>query len=63
MSLLQVNTWGNVVYDEYVCPLERVVDFRTEVSGIRPKNLKKGIVFTFSLNHESKFVYNLPVVS
>ncbi|KMZ63143.1 RNA exonuclease [Zostera marina] len=40
-----VNTWGNVVYDEYVCPLERVVDFRTEFSGIRPKNLKKAKEF------------------
>ncbi|MQL90496.1 hypothetical protein Taro_023095 [Colocasia esculenta] len=36
-----VNAWGNVVYDEYVRPLERVVDFRTRISGIRPINLRK----------------------
>ncbi|XP_057796807.1 uncharacterized protein LOC131012837 [Salvia miltiorrhiza] len=36
-----VNKWGNVVYDEYVRPLEYVVDFRTEISGIRPRDLKK----------------------
>lgn len=36
-----VNKWGNVVYDEYVRPVERVVDFRTEISGIRPRDLRK----------------------
>jgi len=41
-SLLQVNQWGNVIYDEYVRPVERVVDFRTKISGIRPQHLKKG---------------------
>lgn len=36
-----VNTWGNVIYDEFVRPVERVVDFRTEVSGIRPRDMRK----------------------
>ncbi|XP_020249765.1 RNA exonuclease 4 [Asparagus officinalis] len=36
-----VNAWGNVVYDEYVRPLEPVVDFRTNISGIHPWNMKK----------------------
>ncbi|XP_031474279.1 RNA exonuclease 4 [Nymphaea colorata] len=36
-----VNSWGNVVYDEYARPLEYVVDFRSEISGIRPHNLRK----------------------
>nr|GMC50799.1 RNA exonuclease 4 [Ipomoea batatas] len=36
-----VNKWGNVIYDEYVRPMERVVDFRTKISGIRPHHLKK----------------------
>ncbi|KAF5460946.1 hypothetical protein F2P56_020777 [Juglans regia] len=36
-----VNTWGNVVYDEFVRPVDRVVDFRTEISGIRPRDLRK----------------------
>ncbi|GAB4846518.1 hypothetical protein Ancab_025523 [Ancistrocladus abbreviatus] len=36
-----VNKWGNVVFDEYVRPVERVVDFRTEISGIRPRDLRK----------------------
>ncbi|KAH7651872.1 Exoribonuclease II protein [Dioscorea alata] len=40
-----VNTWGNVVYDEYVRPIERVVDFRTKISGIHPSNLKKAKKF------------------
>ncbi|KAB2603146.1 RNA exonuclease 4-like [Pyrus ussuriensis x Pyrus communis] len=37
-----VNRWGNVVYDEFVRPVECVVDFRTEISGIRPRDLRKG---------------------
>ncbi|KAJ6826717.1 putative RNA exonuclease 4 [Iris pallida] len=40
-----VNTWGNVVYDEYVRPLERIVDFRTNISGINPKNMRKAKEF------------------
>lgn len=36
-----VNRWGNVVYDEFVRPVERVVDFRTQISGIRPRDLRK----------------------
>ncbi|XP_077229454.1 polynucleotidyl transferase, ribonuclease H-like superfamily protein [Tasmannia lanceolata] len=40
-----VNASGNVIYDEYVRPLERVVDFRTEISGIRPHNLWKAKEF------------------
>ncbi|KAL4589045.1 hypothetical protein LXL04_001947 [Taraxacum kok-saghyz] len=36
-----VNKFGNVIYDEHVRPVERVVDFRTQVSGIRPRDLKK----------------------
>ncbi|XP_021773755.1 RNA exonuclease 4-like isoform X1 [Chenopodium quinoa] len=36
-----VNKWGNVVYDEFVRPIDRVVDFRTEISGIRPRDLRK----------------------
>ncbi|KAL2476387.1 Polynucleotidyl transferase [Abeliophyllum distichum] len=36
-----VNKWGNVIYDEYVRPVERVVDFRTKISGIRPRDLRK----------------------
>ncbi|XP_057458534.1 uncharacterized protein LOC130749228 isoform X2 [Lotus japonicus] len=37
-----VNKWGNVIYDEFVKPIERVVDFRTKISGLRPRDLRKG---------------------
>ncbi|XP_047171089.1 RNA exonuclease 4-like isoform X1 [Vigna umbellata] len=40
-----VNKWGNVIYDEFVRPMERVVDFRTKISGIRPRDLRKGLIF------------------
>ncbi|KAL1817901.1 hypothetical protein ACET3Z_020475 [Daucus carota] len=36
-----VNKWGNVIYDEFVRPVDYVVDFRTQISGIRPSDLKK----------------------
>lgn len=45
----QVNSYGNVVYDEYVRPVERIVDFRTSISGIRPKHMKKGWHFICSI--------------
>ncbi|KAJ3683404.1 hypothetical protein LUZ60_013631 [Juncus effusus] len=35
-----VNSFGNVIYDEYVRPVERIVDYRTSISGIRPKHMK-----------------------
>ncbi|XP_028088830.1 RNA exonuclease 4 [Camellia sinensis] len=40
-----VNKCGNVIYDEYVRPVDRVVDFRTEISGIRPRDLRKAKEF------------------
>ncbi|KAK3036312.1 hypothetical protein RJ639_031284 [Escallonia herrerae] len=36
-----VNKWGNVVYDEHVRPVDRVVDFRTDISGIRLRDLRR----------------------
>nr|KJB82006.1 hypothetical protein B456_013G172100 [Gossypium raimondii] len=36
-----VNKWRNVIYDEFVRPVEHVVDFRTRISGIRPRDLRK----------------------
>ena len=39
-----VNQHGHCVYDEYVKPMEEVVDYRTKVSGIRKHDLEKGKV-------------------
>ncbi|KAL8145664.1 hypothetical protein AgCh_003709 [Apium graveolens] len=36
-----VNKWGNVLHDEFVHPVDYVVDFRTQINGIRPSDLKK----------------------
>lgn len=41
-----VNQWGNVLYDEFVRPVERVADFRTQISGIRPRDLRKARDFS-----------------
>lgn len=37
-----VNKHGNCIYDKYVLPSEPVVDYRTSVSGVRPKDLHNG---------------------
>lgn len=37
-----VNIDGDVLYDKYVAAQERVVDYRTDVSGIRPFHIKNG---------------------
>ena len=37
-----VNHFGNCVYDKYVKPTEKVTDYRTKVSGIRPEDIKDG---------------------
>lgn len=40
-----VNLYGHCIYDKFVSPTEEVTDYRTEVSGIRPEDLEKGIDF------------------
>ncbi|XP_034415089.1 RNA exonuclease 4 [Cyclopterus lumpus] len=37
-----VNIFGKCIYDKYVKPTEKVTDYRTAVSGIRPEDIKKG---------------------
>ena len=34
-----VNKFGHTLYDEFVIPKEKVTDYRTWVSGIRPKDI------------------------
>lgn len=35
-----VNNFGDCIYDKYVKPREKVTDYRTYVSGIRPEDIK-----------------------
>ena len=37
-----VNYHGAVVMDEFVRPRERVVDYRTQYSGVRPSDMENG---------------------
>ncbi|XP_019938708.1 RNA exonuclease 4 [Paralichthys olivaceus] len=37
-----VNHFGKCIYDKYVKPTEKVTDYRTAVSGIRPQDIKNG---------------------
>lgn len=41
--VLIVNFNGHVILDEYVSPNERIIDFRTHVTGITPRHLKNAI--------------------
>ncbi|EDO16306.1 hypothetical protein Kpol_1053p44 [Vanderwaltozyma polyspora DSM 70294] len=40
-----VNYFGHVILDEYVRPQEKVTDWRTWVSGIKPEHMKSAITF------------------
>ncbi|ESN94985.1 hypothetical protein HELRODRAFT_87305 [Helobdella robusta] len=40
-----VNQYGQCIYDKFVKPTERVTDYRTNVSGVRPCHLEKGSDF------------------
>uniref|UniRef100_A0A3Q2D2C4 RNA exonuclease 4 n=1 Tax=Cyprinodon variegatus TaxID=28743 RepID=A0A3Q2D2C4_CYPVA len=37
-----VNKFGKCIYDKYVKPTEKVTDYRTAVSGIRPEDIEDG---------------------
>lgn len=37
-----VNHFGHCIYDKFVKPREKVTDYRTAVSGIRPKDVENG---------------------
>ncbi|KAG8238882.1 hypothetical protein J437_LFUL018443 [Ladona fulva] len=40
-----VNSYGYCLYDTFVKPTEDVVDYRTSVSGVRPKDMERGVEF------------------
>ena len=40
-----VNYFGHVILDEFVKPREKVVEWRTWVSGIKPEHMKNAITF------------------
>ena len=37
-----VNHHGNTLYDKYVAPMDVITDYRTQYSGIRPRDLEGG---------------------
>lgn len=41
-----VNSYGECLYDKFVKPIEPVIDYRTIVSGVRPKDLENGEDFS-----------------
>lgn len=53
-----VNYWGAVQMDEIVQQKERVVDYRTQWSGIRPSDMVKG---TYSLVNLVMIELTLPL--
>lgn len=43
-----VNYHGHILLDSIVRPRERVVDYRTEFSGIRPSDMVHGVSIPFT---------------
>ena len=41
-----VNHSGKILYNKYVKPRRKVTDYRTHISGIRPKDIENGENFT-----------------
>lgn len=52
-----VNQHGHCVYDKFVDPGEKVTDYRTQYSGIRPHNLKDGS--SANINDKSKIKFDI----
>ncbi|KAF1766638.1 hypothetical protein GCK72_006596 [Caenorhabditis remanei] len=57
-----VNELGKILYDKFVKPTEKVTDFRTAVSGIRPENMTKAIPFDRAQTEISKLLEGRIVV-
>lgn len=53
-----VNFHGHTVYDEFVKPREKVTDWRTFVSGIRPSDMKNAITFKQAQEDVAKILKN-----
>ncbi|ELR15226.1 exonuclease protein, putative [Acanthamoeba castellanii str. Neff] len=43
-----INSFGNVIYDKFVKPREKVVDYRTWVSGVKKSDLTGSNAFPFA---------------
>jgi len=57
-----VNHYGQVLYDTFVKPREKVTDYRTEVSGVRREDLEKGEDFTTVQKKVFDFIKNRVLV-
>ncbi|KAL6058719.1 3'-5' exonuclease, variant 2 [Balamuthia mandrillaris] len=57
-----VNSHGNIVYDKFVKPQEKVVDYRTKWSGIRKKDLAKAVPFKVVQKEVAKMLKDRIVV-
>jgi len=53
-----VNHFGQVLYDTFVKPTEKVTDYRTEFSGVRPGDMESGEDFTIVQKKVSEFMNN-----
>lgn len=51
-----VNQHGECVYDRFVKPKEKVADYRTHVSGVRPTDLKRGEEFEIVQKDVAKII-------
>lgn len=52
-----VNQFGKCIYDKFVRPTEKVTDYRTAVSGIRPEDINEG-----QCRSDALFVLLVPIL-
>lgn len=57
-----VNYYGNEIYHSYVKPKEKIIDFRTSVSGIKPYMLKNAKSFEIVQKEVSDIIENRIVI-
>ena len=57
-----VNHFGHCVYDKYVKPREKVTDYRTHVSGIRPGDIANGVDFKVAQQEVSDLLHGRVLV-
>ena len=57
-----VNQFGHTIYDKFVLPDEKITDYRTFVSGIRPNDLKDGLHIDIARKEVEDIICNKTLV-
>lgn len=61
-QVVVINSREELVYSAYVRPSERITDYRTRVSGVRPQHMARAIPFSQAQVEISKILYQRVLV-